>query len=608
MANPIAVPGTVVASGSLTTPGGAQGVQGLQGSSAADVNPVGTILMYGSTTAPAGWMVCDGSAISRATYPALYALIGTSFGAGDGSTTFNLPDLRGRVGVGAGQGASLTNRVLAASGGEEAHVLSIAELAAHTHSDAGHTHPLSVSQNWQARLLAVSAGSESIAGYPVTSNTGTGVASLANTGSNGAHNTMQPFVVVAFIIKVSMGGGPTATAPIADTTQDGLLRKVSGLTTDFVDGTNHCQGLVAAIQPTIWSARLRSVNSTGNPTFEIDQRLSGGSNIASGVFTADRWMWSQNAATAKFYALGGTPAVDLPGTSFRITNKFLAVTVLTQQATLAAAEHVDIQQTIEGPVMRELADDVHSISLLVRTNVAAGLKFGVALRDNTAVRSLTKLCTIPSANVWTLIQLPNIPVWSSGGVYGTTPGTVGYLLNICFGAGSAMTSPANDTWQNGNFLGAAGQDNFASKPVNSELDIAFIQHEPGALCTTLIDKPFTQNLDECLRYYQKTYDYETVAGTATWAGSRSLVVPSGGTAAALGPLAFTKPMAQVPTITIWNPNTGASGSIRDGYYATDRTGASAGYPGKTGFGYVNYSTAPAGPTWFHLHFTADTSW
>lgn len=55
--------------------------------------PIGTIIDYGSTTVPAGYLACDGSAVSRTTYSALYAIIGTTFGSGDGSTTFNLPDL-----------------------------------------------------------------------------------------------------------------------------------------------------------------------------------------------------------------------------------------------------------------------------------------------------------------------------------------------------------------------------------------------------------------------------------------------------------------------------------------------------------------------------------
>ena len=62
--------------------------------------PSGTIVQYGGTTAPTDWLLCDGSAVSRTDYADLFTAIGTAFGAGDGSTTFNLPDLRGRVAVG----------------------------------------------------------------------------------------------------------------------------------------------------------------------------------------------------------------------------------------------------------------------------------------------------------------------------------------------------------------------------------------------------------------------------------------------------------------------------------------------------------------------------
>lgn len=70
------------------------------GISGSIINPSGTIQMWGGATAPTGYLLCDGSAVSRSTYADLFAAIGTSYGAGDGSTTFNVPDLRGRVGVG----------------------------------------------------------------------------------------------------------------------------------------------------------------------------------------------------------------------------------------------------------------------------------------------------------------------------------------------------------------------------------------------------------------------------------------------------------------------------------------------------------------------------
>lgn len=102
---------------------------------------VGAVQAYGGA-APAGWLVCDGSAVSRTTYANLFAVIGTTFGAGDGSTTFNVPDLRGRGPIGSGTGSGLTARTTGQQLGNETHAMTNAELVNHTHSitDPGHLH------------------------------------------------------------------------------------------------------------------------------------------------------------------------------------------------------------------------------------------------------------------------------------------------------------------------------------------------------------------------------------------------------------------------------------------------------------------------------------
>jgi len=84
-------------------------ILGIKKISIANYLPVGTIVMYGAAAAPTGWLLCDGAAISRTTYAALFAVIGTTFGAGDGSTTFNVPDMRGIFPRGAGTSGKLTN-------------------------------------------------------------------------------------------------------------------------------------------------------------------------------------------------------------------------------------------------------------------------------------------------------------------------------------------------------------------------------------------------------------------------------------------------------------------------------------------------------------------
>lgn len=98
--------------------------------------PIGCILGYGGTSDPAGgaWLICDGRAVSRATYAGLFNVISTVFGTGDGSTTFNLPDTRGRTLVGAGTGSGLTARTRGDKIGEEGHLQAASELHPHSHT------------------------------------------------------------------------------------------------------------------------------------------------------------------------------------------------------------------------------------------------------------------------------------------------------------------------------------------------------------------------------------------------------------------------------------------------------------------------------------------
>lgn len=100
----------------------------------------GTILAFGGAAAPSGYLPCDGAAVVRDVYPALFAAIGTTWGAGNGTTTFNVPDLRGRFPLGSGAGPGLTARTLAETGGAEEVQLVTAELPAHTHAQQAHTH------------------------------------------------------------------------------------------------------------------------------------------------------------------------------------------------------------------------------------------------------------------------------------------------------------------------------------------------------------------------------------------------------------------------------------------------------------------------------------
>ena len=94
--------------------------------------PVGVVIAYGGSTAPAGWLLCDGAAVSRSTYSALFGIVGTSFGPGDGSTTFDLPDLRQRVPL--GKAAAGTGSTLGGTGGTIDHRHTYSTVVSHDHT------------------------------------------------------------------------------------------------------------------------------------------------------------------------------------------------------------------------------------------------------------------------------------------------------------------------------------------------------------------------------------------------------------------------------------------------------------------------------------------
>jgi microcystin-dependent protein len=95
--------------------------------------PPGTVFAFAGQTAPEGYLSCDGRAVSRTEFARLFAVIGTTYGAGDGTTTFNLCDLRGRTVLGAGNGAGLSPRVVGQLLGAEMHTLTAAEMPRHNH-------------------------------------------------------------------------------------------------------------------------------------------------------------------------------------------------------------------------------------------------------------------------------------------------------------------------------------------------------------------------------------------------------------------------------------------------------------------------------------------
>ena len=177
--------------------------------------PIGTVIDYVGATVPAAvqgvtWLFPSGQAVSRTTYATLFARVGTAYGSGDGTTTFNLPDYRGRVGAGQDDmNGTSADRLTAAVSGIDGDVLGASGgselLHAHTHAvtDPGHVHlisPPSSSDDTSSGLTSTgTGGGETVTPYNSGSAT-TGI-TLANAGT-GASQNVQPTIIVNKLIRV----------------------------------------------------------------------------------------------------------------------------------------------------------------------------------------------------------------------------------------------------------------------------------------------------------------------------------------------------------------------------------------------------------------------
>jgi prepilin-type N-terminal cleavage/methylation domain-containing protein len=157
------------------------------------------------SSVPSGYLAENGSAVSRSTYSGVFAVIGTTYGAGDGSTTFNLPDSRGRLAANISSSDGEFN-TMGEKYGEKTHLLTIAEMAAHTHTQNGHNHAISIyTSGSEAGGYGLSSGGNGFGNRAIVGGGGTGTSSTTatnqSTGGGQPFNVIQPSIVKLFIIK-----------------------------------------------------------------------------------------------------------------------------------------------------------------------------------------------------------------------------------------------------------------------------------------------------------------------------------------------------------------------------------------------------------------------
>jgi len=582
-----AVPGNVVRSGSILTPGGDQGMQGIQGSQG--VQGMQGIQGVTGNTGPQG---------SNA-----YTLTTADFavpGVGQ-QVTVNVLDTNWIV-VGqmlyvdtAGGGAGQTGCFkVTAKTGNSITLSNVSTTAGIIIPEA----PLDgkrygrLSASWSSDPIQADAPSDGKL-YTRQNAGWTPSAVQADAASDGGYYNRR--------------NGLWVPRPLADATQSGLLTQLSGNTTDFVSGANTTRNLQTDVQPIIWYQRTRTYNSLGNPSLEIDQRNVGAAltNPAAGVWPCDRWRYGRSAGAYNINIASTYSTVTIPGTSFPITSRYIRFTNQAVVATAGASDFVQFYQQVEGPSFRELniLTDVHTIWLLVRSSVAP-LTLSLGIYDSPLSMILAKLFTISTAGAWQLISLSSLPAFPGGAGFTALPGYVGYIFCINLVLGSNYTVAPNVWTATTTANGATGAQSFGAQPVGSTLDIAFCQHEPG-VGSSLIDKPFSTNHQECLRYYFKSADYGVVPGTSAngecWMTALSATY-------AFGTIPFPVPMAQSSTLTTYN-------SVAAPWTANQCTS----YPGG-----VNYTVT--GKSWntkaldylsisggvasqqYRFSFTADSGW
>jgi microcystin-dependent protein len=167
---------------------------------------VGEIRMFGGNFAPVGWMFCDGSTVAISEFQTLFQLIGTTYG-GDGQSTFQLPDLRGRIPLHMGTGSDGTTHIIGENGGVENVTLTTQQIPVHTHpltvsgDVAQQTNPSGAvpGQSTQAKLYV-----------EFDPNVALNAQTVGPSGGSQPHNNMQPFLGINFIISM-FGVFPTQT-------------------------------------------------------------------------------------------------------------------------------------------------------------------------------------------------------------------------------------------------------------------------------------------------------------------------------------------------------------------------------------------------------------
>jgi hypothetical protein len=348
-------------------------------------------------------------------------------------------------------------------------------------------------------------------------------------------------------------------------------------------------GAVSSSSLTVNSNNISAVNSLGfrnriiNGAMVIDQRNNGASvdtsNTIGTTYTIDRWAYRVLAAS-KFTIQQNAGSLSAANRPAGFTN-YLGCTSSSAYS-VGSGDVFNVWQSIEGFNTADLAFGTASaqaitLSFWVRSSLTG--TFSGAFRNNDGSRSYVFTYTISAANTW---EYKTIAIAGDQSGTWATGNTIGLHVQFSLGVGSTFSTTAG-SWQTGNFFGLSTATNVVGTN-GATFYITGVQLEAGSVATPFERRDYGRELIMCQRYYEKSYNFDVVAGAVSTLGAINNYVQLNGSYCTGGGLMgrFAVLKRATPTVTVYSTATGASGQIRDDNAGADRA-ATVDQVGQSGF-------------------------
>jgi hypothetical protein len=338
-------------------------------------------------------------------------------------------------------------------------------------------------------------------------------------------------------------------------------------------------------------------NRIFNGSMVIDQRNAGASVTitAGGVYPVDRF--------AAFEDTDGTMTAEQVQVAPAGFTDSLVFTTGTADTSLSAAQYCGAVQLVEGFNVADLGwgtanASTVTLSFWVRSSLTG--TFSGSLRNSAADRAYVFTYSISSANTW---EYKTITV--AGDTSGTwlTNNGIGLRLWFSFGAGSTYSTSTTGSWVAGNFFNQTGSVALIGT-ASATFYITGVQLEKGSTATSFDYRPYGTELALCQRYYEKSYNVDVVPGTATTAGAILFQVSSATQTCFNSQRPFAVQKRATPTITYYNPNSGAINSIRDASASSDFSVLGNFHIGASSTGAVATNSNVTANNQYQAHYTA----